>query len=134
MKFSLKSFWDERILWQKCFKSDFRVQTVNASKTAWKVLIKLEVRITVMFHFVDVSKTWANLLYIAGRFYTLHAAFSFNTEKLKFENISQKSRCYLKNHWTNTRLVCTHFNAFSTLHPNIIMRILISKFLEKKKF
>ena len=32
--------------------------------------------------------------------------------KLKVETFSQSSSGYLKNHWTNTRLVCTHFNAF----------------------
>ena len=36
------------------------------------------------------------------------------------ENFIQSliSRGYLKNHWTNTRLVCTHLNAFFMLNPN----------------
>ena len=32
---------------------------------------------------------------------------------MKIEYFFQISRCYLKNHCTNTRLVCTHLNAFS---------------------
>ena len=36
------------------------------------------------------------------------------------ENFIQSliSRGYFKNHWTNTRLVCTHLNAFFMLNPN----------------
>ena len=29
---------------------------------------------------------------------------------------------YSKNHWTNTRLVCTHFNAFFILNPNMVLQ------------
>ena len=37
----------------------------------------------------------------------------------------------LKNHWTNTRLVCTHLNAFFMLNPNMAMTIWILKFFDK---
>ena len=35
----------------------------------------------------------------------------------------------VKNTWTNTRLVCTHLNAFLMLKPNMVMKI----WIEKKK-
>ena len=38
--------------------------------------------------------------------------WSFNAEILKFDKMLLKSMGCLKNHWTNTRLVCTHLNAF----------------------
>ena len=40
--------------------------------------------------------------------------------------VSQSSWCYLKNHCINTRLVCTHLNAFYMLNPNITMKVWIS--------
>ena len=43
---------------------------------------------------------------------------------------------YLKNHWTKHRLVCTHFNAFSMLIPNMGIFFNNSEFCEivlKKK-
>ena len=39
---------------------------------------------------------------------------------------------YLKNHWTNTRLVCTHLDAFSMLNPSIAMKHLVLTNFEKK--
>ena len=49
----------------------------------------------------------------------------FCWEKLKFEKKKNlhNSGDYLKNHWTNTRLVCTHFNAFFMLNPNMVIKI-----------
>ena len=38
---------------------------------------------------------------------------------------------YLKNHWTNTRLVCTHLHAFFELNPNIVMEIQIFWIFER---
>ena len=35
----------------------------------------------------------------------------------------------LKNHWTNTRLVCTHLNAFFMLNPNMV--IIISRICKR---
>ena len=37
---------------------------------------------------------------------------------------------YLKNHWTKHRLVCTHFDAFSMLNPNMDMICDISEIFE----
>ena len=45
---------------------------------------------------------------------------------------SQTWRDYLKNHCTNTRLVCTHSDAFFMLIQNTAMKIWISKFVGKK--
>ena len=39
--------------------------------------------------------------------------------------------CYFKNHCNNTRLVCTHLNAFFMLNPNMAMKIQFLKNLEK---
>ena len=36
-------------------------------------------------------------------------------------------RCYIKNHWTNTRLVCTQINAIFMWNPNMVMKIGILK-------
>ena len=53
-------------------------------------------------------------------------------EKLKFETIFSKFKNYLKNHCTNTWHVCTHFNAFFMLSPNMAMtKWQISKNFEK---
>ena len=51
--------------------------------------------------------------------------------KLKLKLFSPNSRGYLKNHCTNTRLVCTHQNAFFMLNLNMVMKIWISKIFEK---
>ena len=48
-------------------------------------------------------------------------------KSLNLKSFSQISGDYLKNHCTNTRLVCTQFNAFFMLNPNIAMKI---QFLE----
>ena len=36
-----------------------------------------------------------------------------------------------KNHWTNTRLVCTHLNAFVMPDPNVEMKIQIFEIFDK---
>ena len=46
---------------------------------------------------------------------------------------SEIQRWYLKNLWTNTRLVCTHEIAFYVLCPNIIMQVKVNKEFKKKK-
>ena len=38
----------------------------------------------------------------------------------------------LKNNWTNTRLVCTHWIAFCMLNPNMVMKIWNMNFFWKK--
>ena len=46
---------------------------------------------------------------------------------------SQNPRGYLKSHWTNTRLVCTHMNAFYMLYnPNMEMKFWTLTKFEKK--
>ena len=50
----------------------------------------------------------------------LNPGCSLTVQKLKFE-FSQNTTGYLKNHWTNTRLVCTHLNAFLMLNSNMVM-------------
>ena len=54
------------------------------------------------------------------------------TEKLQFDNfflsILQDTS---KNYWTNTRLVCIHFNAFFFLNPNLAMKMRFLKFMKK---
>ena len=54
---------------------------------------------------------------------TLAAVLVYYT--YKFGNIVLKLQGYLKNLWTNTRLVCTHLNAFSMLNSNMSMIIWI---------
>ena len=47
------------------------------------------------------------------------------------EHFSKFNRLTLKNHCTNTRLVCTHLNAFFMLNPNMAIRNWISTFFYK---
>ena len=54
-------------------------------------------------------------------------AWDLCQERLKFKTFSQKSRGYPKNHCTNTRLVCTHFNAFFHFNPIMAIEIMILK-------
>ena len=55
------------------------------------------------------SKTEASLESINA----LHTGYSFRIKKVKVgKYLLKSSRCYIKNHWTNTRLVCTHFKDF----------------------
>ena len=59
------------------------------------------------------------------------SCFSFCVENLEFHDIFfWNSRGYLKNHWINTRLVCTHVNAFSILISNM-SKSKFWKFLKK---
>ena len=37
--------------------------------------------------------------------------YKLRAQKWEFDMFSQNHKDYLKNHWTNTRLVCTHLNA-----------------------
>ena len=46
--------------------------------------------------------------------------FVQNTSDVTF---SQNYSNFCKNHWTNTRLICAHFNAFFMLSPNIILKL-----------
>ena len=63
-------------------------------------------------------------------FNSLHTTCSFcKKKKLKFDFFFQNLRYYLKNHCTNTRLVCICLNAFFMLNPN--MAIKIFNFLKK---
>ncbi len=39
--------------------------------------------------------------------------------------------CYIKNHWTKYRLVCTNFDALSMLIPDMYTNCDISKIFEK---
>ena len=52
-------------------------------------------------------------------------------KRWQFTIFSQNHNSYC-NHCTNTRLVCTHLNAFFMLNPNMAMKIWISTFSEKK--
>ena len=61
----------------------------------------------------------------------LRAGYNPIAQHLKNNHIFSKTN-FFKNYWTNTRLVCTHSNAFFTLNPNMAMTIWISKFFEKK--
>ena len=54
-------------------------------------------------------------------------------KKLKFETIFSYFKGYLKNHCTNTRLVCTHLNAFCMLNSNMALKIRITNFFEKNE-
>ncbi len=49
------------------------------------------------------------------------ATTSIGSNVLK-KNIFIKTVCYLNNHWTKSRHVCTDFNVFSTLTPNMDMK------------
>ena len=44
---------------------------------------------------------------------------SYKNLKLFLKNSSG----HLKNHCTDTKLVCTHFNAFFMLKPNMVMKV-----------
>ena len=48
--------------------------------------------------------------------------------KLKLQIFSENCKGYLKNHWSNTRLVCTHLNAFFMLNPYMVRKIWINIF------
>ena len=37
--------------------------------------------------------------------------------------VHENTTSYLKNHWTKHRLVCTHFDAFFMLIPNMDMKV-----------
>ena len=53
-------------------------------------------------------------------FNSLHAVL----KKVKIWLFSPKnSTCYLKNHWTNTRLVCTQLSVFFMLNSNMVLKI-----------
>ena len=54
-------------------------------------------------------------------------------EMLKYETFFQNSGNYLKNHCTNTRLVCTRFNYLFMLNPNMAVTTWVFKIFEKKK-
>ena len=54
-----------------------------------------------------------------------HAGDKISVQMLKILFVS-KIQDYLKNHWTNTRPVCTHLNAFFIQNPNMAMEIWIS--------
>ena len=63
----------------------------------------------------------------------LHSAQQFKCAKIWNSKIFYHNRtCYLENHCTNTRLVCTHLNAFFMLNPNMVMTIWILKFFWQK--
>ena len=55
------------------------------------------------------------------------------TTRWNLKPFSQNSGCYFKNHWTNTRLVCTHLNAFFMLNSNIGKKNLKFNIFWKKK-
>ena len=57
---------------------------------------------------------------------------AYNLQKYKFIRFSQSWR-YLKNHWTNTRLVCTHLNTFFILNPHLVTKFEFVEILKKKK-
>ena len=66
---------------------------------------------------------------------TYHAYMLATISVGKVENLpffsQNHTSGYLKNHWTNTRLVCTHLNPFFMLNPNMTIKIWILKFFEK---
>ena len=49
-------------------------------------------------------------------------------KSLNLRILSQTHQGYLKNHCTNTRLVCTHLNALFMLNPNMVMKNLNFEF------
>ena len=53
-------------------------------------------------------------------------------ESWNLKLFSQNSSSYLKNHCANTRLVCTHLNAFFMLNPNKTMKNLKFEILGKE--
>ena len=72
-----------------------------------------------MFHILYFEISWNLLLYPLKT--KTNACWPW-FEKNKNNATSQNCWGYLKNHWTNTRLVCTHFNAFFLLNPNMIIK------------
>ena len=59
-------------------------------------------------------------------------ATDFCSENLKFWNYFLKIHFFFyPNHCTNTRLICTHFNAFSMLNTNMALQIWILQIFEK---
>ena len=67
----------------------------------------------------------------ASSIYALLAAY--NLQKYKFIRFSQSWRDYLKKHWTNTKLVCTHLNTFFILNPHLVTKFEFREILKKKK-
>ena len=53
----------------------------------------------------------------------LHAGYRFNKQNSWWYFIILTLGGYLKNHWTNARLVCTHLKALAKLNPNMAMKI-----------
>ena len=53
--------------------------------------------------------------------------------KIYSQNLRALSKftSYLKNHLTNTRLVCTYLNPFFKLNPNVAKNLNVENFREK---
>ncbi len=67
------------------------------------------------FHLNDHS--WWVVSYSAAFFFSSQWLVHISIERCFVYNESTTG--YLKNHWTNHRLVCTHYDAFSMLIPNM---------------
>ena len=78
---------------------------------------------------LSLKKSWKKSIWAPSLFHTLATIIVYKTWKNC--NIFLELKDYLKNHWTNTRLVCTHFNAFFMSNSNMTMKIWISIFFEK---
>ena len=81
----------------------------------------------ITLHLSGTKNSWQNQFYKCSAeqlscWWQLKAKISF----FFLKNI----RGYLENLWTNTRLVCTHLNAFFILNPNIVMKIWFFFFFE----
>ena len=64
----------------------------------------------------EITKFWLGKVLMI---YTL--ARTTHTKSWNLKLVSRNSKGYLKNHCTNTRLVCTHLNAFFMLNPKKAM-------------
>ena len=63
------------------------------------------------------------------RLYSLATIYVYKNWNL---TIFSQIGVYLKNHWTNARLVCTYWKPFLMLNSNMAMKIWISKIFGKK--
>ena len=75
--------------------------------------------------------TWISFAETSGIQLVLYILATMSTQKcLKLTIFSPHSKCYLTNHCTKTRLVCTHLNVFIMLNPNMTIKIWFSKFFQ----
>ena len=108
-----------------------KIAEVNSWTTG--PILGLFVLIWVQFSCRILIREWKFEFWIFWKkFDTFSMASALNTYMMRVKRLfSQNDRSYVLHHWTNTRLVCTHLNAFFIPNPNMAMKIWISIFFWK---